>query len=161
MAAQRRTEAQLRSRVSRLVRLELGGQFTPVETAGSAGSGVPDVELCLHDGVQAWLELKVHDVADPGRPKKIGHLRREQVRWMRERQRLGGRAGLLVMARWSGSAREYVLLDGRTAADLWLAQHAGDPWSWRDVCAASVVRPHARLSAGWLDDGLDALPVGA
>lgn len=156
-----KAEAQLRSRLSRVVRYELGGQCTPVETAGTAGRGVLDVELCLPGwprAVQAWLELKVHDVSNPARAKKIGHFRREQAKWMRDRVALGGeaRAGLLVMARLGPAKREHVVLRGEDAARLWIDQQRGG-FSWNEIRELSCVLPSPALRADWLRAAVELL----
>jgi len=153
-------EAQLRSRLSRRIR-EAGGQCTPVETADTAGAGIPDVELCL-DGMQAWLELKVFDLPrrDPRRGlKKMGHFRRDQARWMRDRQRLGGRVGLLVMARLPDQQkRRYVMLDAETAAQWWLDQKDGNRWSWLYVEGVSTAGASPDLNIDWVRRSVAALP---
>lgn len=157
MGAQQQAEARLRSRLARLIRYDLVGQCTPVETAGTAGGGVPDVELCLPGGVQAWLELKVHDVARPDRPKKISHFRREQAKWLRDRRWLNGRAGLLIMGRLSAGRREYVMLDAERAGELWINQWHGRPWSWDRLRQASLQPASSALRTGWLRASIDLL----
>lgn len=150
-----RAESQFRARLGRTVRNELGGQCIAVETAETAGLGVPDVELCLTGGLQAWLELKVHDVRSD-RPKQV-RIRREQARWLRDRFRLGGRAGLLIMARTGEGRREHVLLDAMTAAQLYIEQDQGSPRRWSAVREAGVTEPWPSLDAEWLRQGLSCL----
>jgi len=144
------------------VRNDLGGQFIPVETAETAGDGIPDVELCLPDGTQAWLELKCHDLSkkDPwANGCKISHFTQAQAKWLRDRADMGGRAGLMIMLRWPGTtSRSYVLLPARTAASLWKDQKAGKPWSFTDFQAASPIGDSSQgIAAEWLRESILAL----
>lgn len=158
----RKAEAQFRSRLAGLIHAA-GGQHTPVETAETAGPGIPDSELCLVEGAQAWLELKVHDLPkrDPfAGGKKLGHLTREQVKWLRDRSRLGGRAGLLVMARLPDSpSRRYAVLEAEHAAEWWRIQHHGDRVSWDWIRERATAGESTALNYDWIRDSVVALPV--
>jgi len=156
------SESQFRSRLARVVRNELNGQFIPVATAETAGDSIPDVELCLPDGVQAWVELKVHDLSrkDPwSSPRKISHFTRGQAKWLQDRARMGGRAGLMIMLRWPDSkARSYVILPARTAGKLWIDQSKGNSWSFKDFQAASPMGDSSQgINADWLRESILAL----
>lgn len=150
-------EARFRSMVVSMV-ADFGGQVTPIETAASAGEGVPDVELCYVGGRQAWLELKVAPYKVRSQTVGLTHFRRLQARWLRDRWRLGGACGLLIRCEEvQGSAMGFALLDGEDASQLFLA----DPnWTWEYIQGKSYL-PNADLDGGKLKMAIYSLSISA
>ena len=72
-----------------------------------ADNGTPDVYYSFPGGRRGWIELKHLDrwPARPGTPIRIDHLTLDQVLWLEEEARMGGRAFLLLQV-----DRTYILL---------------------------------------------------
>ena len=107
--------------------------WQPIETRGSTGTGIPDLNYC-DDGHEGWIELK----------KVRGNrvlLTPEQATWAHRRRRNGGRA--LVMARrqrkidelyvWDGLAAHEVRVGGIMAPPLLLTGGGPAGWDWLEI----------------------------
>lgn len=153
-------ESRFRSMVVAMIS-DLDGQGMPIETSDSAGEGVPDVELCLPGGRQAWLELKVARYRVRTQTLDLKHLRRLQARWLRTRWRLGGPCGLLIRCEeTAGSALGYALLDGEDAGRLFLDVSTQHPWTWDQIYSRSYL-PQCELDAHRLKTAVKALSMSA
>lgn len=114
-----------------------------IETGGT-GRGIPDANFCA-EGVEGWVEYKM------SRTRAI-HLRPEQVAWLLQRERHGGRTFVAVRYRTDPGPRRgarqdvLYLFRGSLAMDLvveglWgtegraLGAWPGGPssWSWPEV----------------------------
>lgn len=93
-----------------------------VRVENPAAPGTPDVYYSFPGGRRGWIELKHlddwpmrHDT-----PIRIPHLTLDQVMWMEEETRMGGRAFLLLQIR-----RHYLLLLPPTVRLVWSCQLNG------------------------------------
>ncbi len=78
--------------------------------------GTPDVNFCLPEGIEGWIELKAvprWPVRDG--PLRVDHFTKDQRWWLRKRAKYGGRAGLLL--RVDSGPKMYLLLPGEWAAE--------------------------------------------
>lgn len=78
--------------------------------------GTPDVNLCLGEGREVWIELKQQDKwpVKPETPVRLDHDMTQQQRiWHERRIEHGGRAYVFLQV-----ARDYIMLDGKVAADI-------------------------------------------
>ncbi len=82
--------------------------------------GTPDVNYCLSEQYEGWLELKVISKWPVrGGPLRVSHFTMDQRWWLKRRVWAGGSAGLLL--RVDSGPKEYLLFDG-----AWAAAHLGD-----------------------------------
>lgn len=148
-------ESRFRAQVLSLIEGQLDGQATPIETVDTAGAGIPDVELCLPGGPQAWLELKVAIYRPRTGTCDLCHFRRLQARWLRDRWRLGGACGLLIRCEAAqGKVVGHLLLDGEDAARVFVDRD----WRWATLAAMSYL-PEGDLSGEALRTALYAMQV--
>ncbi len=97
----------------------LPGHWVRVENR--VGRGTPDVNYCLPEGTEGWLELKSlgRFPANSDHEFRIRHFTRQQRFWIRARVRVGGVVAVLL--RVERGPREYLLLPG-----AWAAEHVGN-----------------------------------
>lgn len=93
------------------------------------GVGTPDVNIC-HEGKEAWVELKLIR-SFPKRsttPVRIPHFKEEQLYWIQERAKAGGRAWLFVQVQGEG----YFLFGPETAAQIFRGELTQEEW-WMEA----------------------------
>ena len=82
--------------------------------------GTPDVNFCLSDGFEGWVELKVVSRWPVrGGPLRTPHFTKDQRWWLRTRTKYGGHAGLLL--RVDKGPKRYLMLPG-----AWAAEYLGE-----------------------------------
>jgi hypothetical protein len=110
--------------------------WQPVET-GLISMGVPDINYC-YEGIEGWIEYKKSDLND-----RIG-FRPEQIGWIKDRLRHGGRVHVAVlvefpysMALFHGAiANEWKLLVKdliHNAMGIWTG--SARSWDWAGILA--------------------------
>lgn len=87
------------------------GKLVRIENAASLGT--PDVCYCLL-GRMGWLELKEDRAPRAGKPVRLESLKLEQVLFLEDWERAGGRAWLLAQL-----GRSYALLSPTEVRAVW------------------------------------------
>ena len=93
------------------------------------GIGTPDVNLC-YKGREAWVELKLLREF-PKRPTttvKIPHFKAEQLYYLQQRTKAGGRAWLFVQVQGEG----YFLFHPDQAAQIFRGELTQEDW-WMEA----------------------------
>lgn len=117
--------------------------WQPVEL-GAIGSGVPDTNFC-YNGIEGWIEFKQTE------KNRIG-LRPEQIGWIIDRIRHGGRVKVAIRVTHYGE-ESLMMFDGAVAEDLQMGtitdnlhhvigNWGGPPrsWCWQEILDALVKR---------------------
>ena len=126
-----------------------------VETGGT-GRGIPDSNYCLpplvegYGGYEGWIEYKATKGYEVS-------LRPEQIGWIMQRGRAGGRVWVAVRRRHQGGLRRGLPVD-----ELWLipgglAMEARTSGLRSDAVQKSARRWHGGPTAGWDWDAVAAL----
>ena len=95
----------------------LPGHWQRIENR--VGRGVPDLNYCLDERMEGWVELKAvpRSPKNPSKPVKVSHFTKEQRFWHRERWAAGGVTSVLLRI---DRPYRYFLMDG-----VWAAEHLG------------------------------------
>lgn len=116
-------------------RRRLGPYGRLVRVENRAGPGTPDVYYCLR-GRSGWIELKEDRPPRPGQPVRLRTLTLDQVIWLEEEARAGGRAWLLARL-----GRAYALLTPVEVRAVWRGELTALPpdRTWAGAFPAKAV----------------------